>query len=470
MNSWRFLFHTITKKLQIDSIFFLRKTMERDFSGRYFKLKSPFGNIQGIIILNKKFFSKEKSEIFLDNLTKKFYLNNNNENLTLENLLIINEPNAGRYEFHQLDKSLLKSFLNNNFNIISWNYSGYSNDDKNFCTMESVKSNLNFMIETLKKHIKIKKLILYGKSMGGFVTIENIHHANYTIIDRSFWNISTIPRIKFNKTIQIIFDLFTSNFFQFNKIFNSKGKVCIIYDPNDEIIPLRCSVFLGVFCMLSKIFFNSKNGLGLDNEFKKDYFNYIRDMKIRFKKTEKLLNFHKKIEIFLSHFCGGSNLPNTFKALCNIYKILTKINLKNDYEYEVLNNLPDDQQTQLNDIKEHIKNNPTENHIWERKELHHEYWESVIKINDQQPELKKFFIRFFKLLKTIKVATLSVNDIFFNNHPDYANFILFLWTCFLYENKSKFENNKNKKFHYYDKHYIKNCELISFDFIREIYL
>ena len=469
MNSWRFLFHSITKNLHVDSIFFLRKTMERDFSGRYFKLKSPFGNIQGIIILNKKYFNQEESQKFLDNLTKKFYLNNNNEDLELENLLIINEPNAGRYEFHQLDKSLLKSFLNMNFNIIAWNYSGYSNDDKNFCTMESVKSNLNFMIETLKKHIHIKKLVLYGKSMGGFVTIENIHHADYTIIDRSFWNISTIPRIKFNKTIQIIFDLFTSNFFQFNKIFTSKGKVCVIYDPNDEIIPLRCSVFMGIFCIISKIFFNSKNGLGLDNEFKRDYFNYIRDMKIRFKKTEKLLNFHKKIEKFLSNFCGGSNLPNTFEAFTNIYKILININLKNDYKYEELNSLPT-VITKLNDIKEHINDNPTENHIWERKELHHEYWDSVIKIYDKTPELKKFFIRFISLLKKIKVATLTINDIFFNNQPDYANFILFLWSCFLYENKIKFEINKKNNFFYYDKHYIKNCKLNSFDFIREIYL
>lgn len=35
--------------------------------------------------------------------------------------------------------------------------------------------------------------------MGGFVALNNLNLVDGAIIDRSFWNISLIPRVQYNK-------------------------------------------------------------------------------------------------------------------------------------------------------------------------------------------------------------------------------------------------------------------------------
>lgn len=44
---------------------------------------------------------------------------------TLENLVIILEPNASRFEMHYVDPRVLSSFLNLKFNVLMFNYVGF---------------------------------------------------------------------------------------------------------------------------------------------------------------------------------------------------------------------------------------------------------------------------------------------------------------------------------------------------------
>lgn len=86
-----------------------------------------------MIVLNSKYFSESEKEKTGEELLRNLYLFNSQEKTDLGELLIICEPNAGRFEFHAIDDSLLRSFMDLGYNLIIWNYSGYGEDD-NFNT------------------------------------------------------------------------------------------------------------------------------------------------------------------------------------------------------------------------------------------------------------------------------------------------------------------------------------------------
>lgn len=46
----------------------------------------------------------------------------------LENLIIILEPNAARFEFHAVDNRILAGFLHHGYNVLLFNYLGYDGD------------------------------------------------------------------------------------------------------------------------------------------------------------------------------------------------------------------------------------------------------------------------------------------------------------------------------------------------------
>jgi len=69
--------------------------------------------------------------------------------------MIFCEPNAGFYETHVISRDLLDLLFSKGYNIILWNYSGYSLFSKTDTTLESVKQNLKNLITTLRKNINI---------------------------------------------------------------------------------------------------------------------------------------------------------------------------------------------------------------------------------------------------------------------------------------------------------------------------
>lgn len=44
---------------------------------------------------------------------------------TLDNLVVVLEPNAARYELHAIDNRVLAGFLHNKFNVLLFNYIGF---------------------------------------------------------------------------------------------------------------------------------------------------------------------------------------------------------------------------------------------------------------------------------------------------------------------------------------------------------
>lgn len=121
-------------------------------------------------------------------------------------------------------------------------------------------------------------MIFYGKSLGGFVVQQNIELCDMAIIDRSFWNISLIPRINFNKMVQLLFDMFISNFYSFDHILQTRGKVFLVVDARDSIVPLESSTVYGLLYLTQSLFF----GFKITNKlFKRKFLSFVQDTKIQ---------------------------------------------------------------------------------------------------------------------------------------------------------------------------------------------
>ena len=66
---------------------------------------------------NSKIPENKQSQSLKDNFL--------NEEIELDNFVIFLEPNAARFEFHDIENSILYGFLSNDFNILMVNYIGF---------------------------------------------------------------------------------------------------------------------------------------------------------------------------------------------------------------------------------------------------------------------------------------------------------------------------------------------------------
>lgn len=87
------------------------------------------GRLIRMLLLNPQQFGVEEREETGEELIKNLYLFHNQDKVRIDKLLFICEPNAGRFEFHAFDPSLIDSFLSNGYSLVMWNYAGYGIDD-----------------------------------------------------------------------------------------------------------------------------------------------------------------------------------------------------------------------------------------------------------------------------------------------------------------------------------------------------
>lgn len=176
---------------------------------------------------------------------------------SLDNLVIILEPNAARFELHAVDNRVLAGFLHNKFNVLVFNYLGYDSAQSIQPSLDEIKASFKHLLKQVQLRFRVKRLVIYGKSLGGYFAAEKAASADLLILDRSFFNLSLLPRIRYSATVQTIFDLFIQEKSRFGRLLQVKGNIVIIYDPADEIINLSCSSFLGVVYLLHETLITS---------------------------------------------------------------------------------------------------------------------------------------------------------------------------------------------------------------------
>jgi hypothetical protein len=57
------------------------------------------------------------------------------------------------------------------------------------------------MINSFCTALTIKKVALYGKSLGGYLAVQNAQKVNYLILDRTFYNMSILIRLNAQKAL-----------------------------------------------------------------------------------------------------------------------------------------------------------------------------------------------------------------------------------------------------------------------------
>jgi hypothetical protein len=60
---------------------------------------------------------------------------------------------------------------------------------------------VRIMINVFSNALKIKKVGLYGKSLGGYLAVQNAQKVNFLILDRTFYNMSLFIRLDASQTV-----------------------------------------------------------------------------------------------------------------------------------------------------------------------------------------------------------------------------------------------------------------------------
>ena len=71
-----------------------------------------------------------------DRVLKQLYLFGEEEKIALDKLVVLCEPNAGRFEFHDMDSHTVDTFLDAEYNVVLWNYAGFNTDDSFRCSLD----------------------------------------------------------------------------------------------------------------------------------------------------------------------------------------------------------------------------------------------------------------------------------------------------------------------------------------------
>ena len=69
-------------------------------------------------------------------------------------------------------------------------------------TYKTINESLRRVIDAFCSVLTVKKLGIYGKSLGGYAAVRSAHKAEFVILDRSFYNISIFIRLDSKKTFQ----------------------------------------------------------------------------------------------------------------------------------------------------------------------------------------------------------------------------------------------------------------------------
>lgn len=94
------------------------------------------GKLKSLMIFSHKLYNEEQREALCDKVLKQLYLHNNEEKISIEKLVFLCEPNAGRFEFHDMESHMVDAFLDNGYNVILWNYAGYNHNDSFKCSLD----------------------------------------------------------------------------------------------------------------------------------------------------------------------------------------------------------------------------------------------------------------------------------------------------------------------------------------------
>ena len=92
----------------------------------------------------------------------------------------------------------LKYFLNNEINVLVWNYRGYGRSTNSEPTPQALQHDSEAVLKYLKEVIGVRgKIGVYGRSLGGIPTTFLADQVDMVVADRTFCNFKSLSVRKF---------------------------------------------------------------------------------------------------------------------------------------------------------------------------------------------------------------------------------------------------------------------------------
>jgi len=123
--------------------------------------------------------------------------------------ILICNPNAGFYELAYYQNEWLETYINENFNVMLWNYRGYGLSKGSPCP-ENLKKDGEAIVNYLKSVKNVKKLGVQGESLGGMVAtyLGANSKIDFLFVDRSFSSLEEVAFHNFGKWGWVAYKIF----------------------------------------------------------------------------------------------------------------------------------------------------------------------------------------------------------------------------------------------------------------------
>eukprot|EP01017_Pseudomicrothorax_dubius_P049604 TRINITY_DN9244_c0_g1_i15.p1 TRINITY_DN9244_c0_g1~~TRINITY_DN9244_c0_g1_i15.p1 ORF type:complete len:561 (+),score=65.23 TRINITY_DN9244_c0_g1_i15:879-2561(+) len=176
--------------------------------------------------------------------------------------LVFCNPNGGIYQF--MSDHFIDSFLNLGINIFFWNYRGYGLSTGS-PTPYKLRRDGEHLVKYVQSTLKVKKVGVYGRSMGGLVSthVGATQNVDFMYADRTFSSLSSVVRVKFGSFLEVFFDIITWTLWKVDNTKNylaSPSYKVFSQATEEKVIPTKASLLYDLTGELLRTRYLSERG------------------------------------------------------------------------------------------------------------------------------------------------------------------------------------------------------------------
>lgn len=267
--------------------------------------------------------------------------------------------------------------------------------------------------------------------------MDRCEKTDFLIIDRSFYNMGLLPRTRYNKPVQFLFDLIVHDEPRFDKLFNSKGNTVIIYDASDEIITLPCSSFVGALAL----FHGKLNALATKTPYPSSisHSNTVSKMLETFRRTSRDFEVPERMFADIAPIMPEKRLKELYQRMTAIFEFVKSVDLnaRMDESQTIrrTSTMRLSSQVIISHVSDVLKLNATSNSNIVRYSYKDDSMRNAF--NQESNGLSEIIVKFVRFMHRLDVCTLSAFDLFCPKTHDERMLKVFLWAFWFMHRSSE---------------------------------
>lgn len=267
--------------------------------------------------------------------------------------------------------------------------------------------------------------------------MDRCEKTDLLIIDRSFYNMGILPRVRYNRAVQILFDLIVQEEPRFDKLLKSKGNTVVVYDASDEIITLPSSSFIGTLAL----FHEKLNAIATKTPY--PVFSSSKNPFFRFRETiaRSSRDFELPERMFadISQIMSEKRLHELYQRMTAIFEFVKSVDLnaRMDESQTIrrTSTIRLSSQVIINQVSNVLKldtASPGNN-------VRYSYKDDSLRnaFNQESNGLSEIIIKFVRFMHRLDVCTLSAFDLFCPKTHDERMLKVFFWAFWFMHRSSE---------------------------------